>query len=109
MERDVWRTMVDAGVRTTRFRPPKPYALRRLNNRTHRKLLIADGRVGMTGGVGIAALVGLWAAGAVPFVVSPATTLAPAALLAVLGLAGAAVSLRPVVAADPTTALGALR
>jgi cardiolipin synthase len=36
------------------FRPPKPYALRRLNNRTHRKLLIADGAVGMTGGVGIA-------------------------------------------------------
>ena len=36
------------------FRPPKPYAVRRLNNRTHRKLLIADGEVGMTGGVGIA-------------------------------------------------------
>lgn len=65
--------------------------------------------VGVTGGVGIAALVGLWAAGTVPFVVSPATTLAPAALLVVLGLAGAAASLRPVVAADPTTALGALR
>ena len=28
--------------------------MRRLNNRTHRKLLIADGTVGMTGGVGIA-------------------------------------------------------
>jgi cardiolipin synthase len=54
MERDVLRTMTDAGVRVARFRPPKPYALRRLNNRTHRKLLIADGKVGMTGGVGIA-------------------------------------------------------
>jgi cardiolipin synthase A/B len=54
MERDVRKRMLDAGVRVTRFRPPKPYALRRLNNRTHRKLLIADGRVGMTGGVGIA-------------------------------------------------------
>lgn len=65
--------------------------------------------VGVTGGVGLAALGGLWAAVAVPFVVSPATTLLPGALLVVLGLAGAAVSLRPVVTADPTTALGALR
>ena len=37
------------------FRPPKPYAIRRIANRTHRRLLIADGEVGMTGGVGIAA------------------------------------------------------
>ena len=54
MQRDVLASMTDAGVRVTRFRPPKPYAWRRLNNRTHRKLLVADGRVGMTGGVGIA-------------------------------------------------------
>jgi cardiolipin synthase len=46
--------MRDAGVDVAKFRPLKPYAVRRLNNRTHRKLLIADGRVGMTGGVGIA-------------------------------------------------------
>ena len=46
--------MVDAGVRVTRFRPPKPYAARRLANRTHRKILVADGAVGLTGGVGIA-------------------------------------------------------
>ena len=54
MERDVFSIMTDAGVRVARFRPPKPYAWRRLNNRTHRKLLIADGNVGMVGGVGIA-------------------------------------------------------
>ena len=54
MERDLLDDLRDAGVRVARFRPPKPYAVRRLNNRTHRKLLIADGRVGMTGGVGIA-------------------------------------------------------
>jgi cardiolipin synthase len=54
MERDVMATMRDGGVNVARFRPPKTYALRRLNNRTHRKLLIADGRVGLTGGVGIA-------------------------------------------------------
>jgi cardiolipin synthase A/B len=46
--------MSDAGAVVCRFRPPKPYALRRLTNRTHRRLLIADGRIGMVGGVGIA-------------------------------------------------------
>jgi cardiolipin synthase len=30
------------------------YAVRRLQNRTHRKLLIVDGKIGFTGGVGIA-------------------------------------------------------
>ncbi len=65
--------------------------------------------VGVGAGVGIVALFGMVAGGAVPFIVSPATTLLPAALLAVLGLAGAAISLRSVVTADPATALGALR
>jgi len=54
MELSVLRRMRESGVSVARFRPPKPYAIRRLNNRTHRKLLIADGKVGMTGGVGIA-------------------------------------------------------
>jgi cardiolipin synthase len=54
MERDLFDRMVDSGVRVLRFRPPKPYAVRRLANRTHRRLLVADGRIGMTGGVGIA-------------------------------------------------------
>ncbi|HEV2786854.1 MAG TPA: phospholipase D-like domain-containing protein [Solirubrobacteraceae bacterium] len=54
MDRNLIRKMDDAGVTFAYFRPPKPYALRRLNNRTHRKVLIADGQVGMTGGVGIA-------------------------------------------------------
>jgi cardiolipin synthase len=43
-----------AGVRVHRFRPMKPYAIKRVTNRTHRKILVADGRVGMIGGVGIA-------------------------------------------------------
>ena len=54
MERDLIDAMEDSGVRVIRFRPPKPYALRRVTNRTHRRLLVADGRIGMTGGVGIA-------------------------------------------------------
>jgi cardiolipin synthase len=54
MERDVIDGMQRGGVRVARFRPLKPYAIRRANNRTHRKVLVADGRVGMIGGVGIA-------------------------------------------------------
>jgi cardiolipin synthase A/B len=54
MERSLVREMRDAGVAVVLFRPPKPYAVRRLANRTHRRLLIADGRIGMTGGVGVA-------------------------------------------------------
>jgi cardiolipin synthase len=54
MERATIERLRDCGVRVAKFRPPKPYAWRRLNNRTHRKILVADGSVGMTGGVGIA-------------------------------------------------------
>ena len=54
MDRELVKKMRDAGVRVCYFRPPKPYAVRRLQYRTHRKLLIVDGSVGFTGGVGIA-------------------------------------------------------
>jgi len=54
MERSLVRDMREAGARVVLFRPPKPYAIKRLANRTHRRLLVADGRIGMTGGVGIA-------------------------------------------------------
>jgi len=54
MGRELVGQMRDACANVAIFRPPKPYAIRRLNNRTHRKLLIVDGRVGMIGGVGIA-------------------------------------------------------
>ncbi len=46
--------MASAGVEVERYHPLRWYDLSRLNNRTHRKLLIVDGRVGFTGGVGIA-------------------------------------------------------
>ncbi|WP_343589044.1 phospholipase D-like domain-containing protein [Paracidovorax wautersii] len=46
--------MQRAGVQIEKFHKPHWYNLARLNNRTHRKLLIVDGRVGFTGGVGIA-------------------------------------------------------
>jgi cardiolipin synthase len=43
-----------AGVEVHRYHKPVWWKLARLNNRTHRKLLIVDGKVGFTGGVGIA-------------------------------------------------------
>jgi cardiolipin synthase len=54
IENELVERMTDAGVHVTRFRPPRPYAARRVTNRTHRKILVADGRIGLTGGVGIA-------------------------------------------------------
>lgn len=45
--------MEEAGVQVVRFRPVRWYTLTRVNNRTHRKLLIVDGRIGFTGGVGV--------------------------------------------------------
>ena len=46
--------MHKAGVEVERFHKPHWSRLPRLNNRTHRKLLVIDGRLGFTGGVGIA-------------------------------------------------------
>ena len=43
-----------AGVQIRKFHPPHWSHLGRLNNRTHRKLLVVDGRTAFTGGVGIA-------------------------------------------------------
>ncbi|MGE4241041.1 phospholipase D-like domain-containing protein [Ramlibacter sp.] len=54
MKDDLMQKMKDAGVEVEKYHPLRWYNLARLNNRTHRKLLIVDGRVGFTGGVGIA-------------------------------------------------------
>ena len=54
MEDSMLQGMKDAGIDVQQYRPLKWYNLGRLNNRTHRKLLVVDGRVGFTGGVGIA-------------------------------------------------------
>ncbi|MEP6856194.1 MAG: FtsX-like permease family protein [Pedococcus sp.] len=56
-------------------------------------------------GAGITAAAG----SAVPFVLDLSTLLLPAAVMIVLGLAGAAVSLRTVTTVDPLTALGSAR
>ena len=54
MEQEQLERMEKAGVKLHRYRPLRWYNFSRMNNRTHRKLLVVDGYVGFTGGVGIA-------------------------------------------------------
>jgi cardiolipin synthase len=61
MDQDLLASMEAAGVQLKRYRPLHWYNLGRMNNRTHRKLLVIDGAVGFTGGVGIA---DVWQGGA---------------------------------------------
>jgi cardiolipin synthase len=43
----------EAGAHVAWFRPPRWYTLDKTNNRLHRRLLIVDGHVGFTGGIGV--------------------------------------------------------
>jgi cardiolipin synthase len=54
MDEALLAEMAAAGVEIRRYHALHWYTLDRLNNRTHRKILVTDGRVGFTGGVGIA-------------------------------------------------------
>ncbi len=54
MDARLVEAMQDAGVRVEYFRPIKPHSITKADHRTHRKVIVADGSVGMTGGVGIA-------------------------------------------------------
>jgi putative ABC transport system permease protein len=65
--------------------------------------------VGIAVGIGAVAALGTVAESVLPFVLSPLTTVVPAAAMALLGLAGAAVALRTVTHAEPLTALGSNR
>jgi cardiolipin synthase len=54
MEEALLEQMRQSGVEIHKYHPPHWYTIDRFNNRTHRKLLVVDGVVGFTGGVGIA-------------------------------------------------------
>jgi cardiolipin synthase len=54
MDDALLKQMEAAGIEIRKYHPLRWYSLDRINNRTHRKLLVVDGRVGFTGGVGIA-------------------------------------------------------
>lgn len=53
MELALIERMRAAGVEIERFHKPRLRHLHRMNNRTHRRVLVVDGRIGFTGGVGI--------------------------------------------------------
>jgi cardiolipin synthase A/B len=53
IEQGVIERMKDAGVQVRLYNPVRWNAIARMNNRTHRKILVVDGSVGYTGGVGI--------------------------------------------------------
>jgi cardiolipin synthase len=54
MDEGMLADMERSGVEVVKYHPLRWYNLGRLNNRTHRKILVVDGTVGFTGGVGIA-------------------------------------------------------
>ena len=54
MEANLVDELKSAGVEIQKYHPPHWSHLGRMNNRTHRKLLVVDGAIGFTGGVGIA-------------------------------------------------------
>jgi cardiolipin synthase A/B len=54
MDQQLLDAMERSGVQVKKYHPLRWYNLSRMNDRTHRKLLIVDGKVGFTGGVGIA-------------------------------------------------------
>lgn len=55
IDEDLVGQMLDAGCDVKWFRPLGDDSKQKLANRTHRKVLVCDGQVGFTGGVGIAA------------------------------------------------------
>ena len=54
LDADAIARMQQAGVQLQRYHKPVWWKFTRLNNRTHRKVLVVDGKIGFTGGVGIA-------------------------------------------------------
>jgi putative ABC transport system permease protein len=72
-------------------------------------LLVLGTAIGTALAAGIGAAITALAGSAVPFVLDLSTLLLPAAVMIVLGLAGAAVSLRSLTTVDPLTALGSAR
>ncbi|MEO8017468.1 MAG: phospholipase D-like domain-containing protein [Pseudomonadota bacterium] len=53
MDSDLLAAARAAGCDLQIYHPPSWYHLGRLNNRTHRKILVVDGKIGFTGGVGM--------------------------------------------------------
>ncbi len=50
---DLEGEMASAGVKVEQYKPLRIYSLDRVGNRTHRRIVTVDGRVGFCGGIGI--------------------------------------------------------
>ena len=53
MPRALQRTLAASGCHFARYHPVSPLAVRRVNHRNHRRVLVVDGQVGFTGGTGV--------------------------------------------------------
>jgi cardiolipin synthase A/B len=53
IDEDAVKSMKAAGVEVERYNPWRWNTLARINNRTHRKIMVVDGRIAYTGGAGI--------------------------------------------------------
>ncbi|MBO5384586.1 MAG: cardiolipin synthase, partial [Ruminococcus sp.] len=51
---DYYKTLQSYGIKAVRFSPLKGQADNEFNNRSHRKIMVIDGKIGYTGGVNIA-------------------------------------------------------
>jgi cardiolipin synthase len=54
MDKDLLEEMEGAGVQVVRYHEVNWYTLQKFNNRTHRKIMVVDGKIGFTGGLGVA-------------------------------------------------------
>ncbi len=53
ISQEILETLENSGCQVRWYHPVRWYTINRVNNRTHRKSLIIDGRIGFTGGAGI--------------------------------------------------------
>lgn len=53
MPRQHRTTLEDAGCQVAWYHSLNPFAIKRINHRNHRRILVVDGRVGFTGGTGV--------------------------------------------------------
>lgn len=51
--KELGRELEDAGVDARKYRPLRLFAIHKVGRRTHRKILVVDGRIAYTGGLGI--------------------------------------------------------
>jgi cardiolipin synthase len=51
--KDLKKQLDDAGVHAKKYRPIRLFSINKVGRRTHRKILVVDGRIAYTGGLGI--------------------------------------------------------